>query len=77
VLSADGSNNVGVIAKKYAGFIREAFTTADNFSITCKSIFLHLTFQFNSIRSNLLLYVQQFQLIYLLKQKQLLLEHYF
>jgi hypothetical protein len=38
VLGTDGINEVGSIKKKYAGFVKEAFTTADNFGITCKQI---------------------------------------
>lgn len=33
VLSVDGSKQVGTITKKWSGFIKEAFTDADNFGI--------------------------------------------
>lgn len=36
VLSLDGKTQVGKVCKEYSGFIREAFTNADNFSISCK-----------------------------------------
>lgn len=44
-MASDGETQVGKIAKQYAGFIKEAFTTADNFGISCnffkyKKIFL-------------------------------------
>ena len=35
VLSADGQNQVGKISKQWTGLVREAFTDADNFGITC------------------------------------------
>jgi len=34
VMASDGETQVGKIAKQYAGFIKEAFTTADNFGIS-------------------------------------------
>lgn len=34
-MNMDGSV-IGKIAKNYAGFIKEAVSKADNFSITCK-----------------------------------------
>jgi hypothetical protein len=36
VMALDGQTEVGNVTKEYAGFIKEAFTTADNFSINCK-----------------------------------------
>ena len=36
VLSADGQNQVGRISKQWTGLVKEAFTDADNFGITCK-----------------------------------------
>ena len=36
VLSADGQNGVGRISKQWTGLVKEAFTDADNFGITCK-----------------------------------------
>ena len=37
MLSADGQNQVGKISKQWTGLIKEAFTDADNFGITCES----------------------------------------
>ncbi len=37
VLSADGQNQVGEISKQWTGLVKEAFTDADNFGITCES----------------------------------------
>jgi len=34
-LALDGSTQIGNVAKEYAGFIREAFTVADRFSVKC------------------------------------------
>ena len=42
-MSLDETIEVGAISKQYAGFINEAFTTADHFGISCK-ICLFLTF---------------------------------
>ena len=36
VLSLDGTNEVGRISKQWSGFLKEAFTDADNFGVTCK-----------------------------------------
>jgi hypothetical protein len=35
VMALDGQTEVGAVTKEYSGFIKEAFTTADNFSINC------------------------------------------
>lgn len=35
-MTKDGDSEIGKISKQYAGFIREAFTTADRFGIFCK-----------------------------------------
>lgn len=35
-MSLDQQNQIGKISKEYAGFIREAFTTADRFGVSCK-----------------------------------------
>ena len=43
VLSADGQNQVGKISKQWSGLVKEAFTDADNFGITCKSPQLHIS----------------------------------
>ena len=37
VLSADGQNQVGKVSKQWSGLVKEAFTDADNFGITCES----------------------------------------
>ena len=34
----DGVTQVGKITKNYSGLIKEAFTNADNFSISCMAI---------------------------------------
>ena len=34
VLSADGSREVGMVTKQWSGLVKEAFTDADNFSLT-------------------------------------------
>jgi hypothetical protein len=39
ILGTDGESQIGQIRKEYSGFIKEVFTNADNFTITCKSIF--------------------------------------
>ena len=36
----DGVTHKGKVQKEYAGFAREMFTNADNFSIDCKLFFL-------------------------------------
>ena len=36
VLSNDGSTGVGKISKQWSGLVKEAWTDADNFGITCK-----------------------------------------
>ena len=36
VLSADGVSEVGKISKQWTGLLKETFTDADNFGITCK-----------------------------------------
>ena len=43
VLSADGTQEVGKISKKWSGLAKEFFTDADNFGVQCKLAFtLHL-----------------------------------
>lgn len=44
-MSTDGST-VGVIKKEYAGFLKEAFTKADTFGISCK---LNKCYLFNKL----------------------------
>jgi hypothetical protein len=36
-MSLDGTTEVGKLTKEYAGFIKEAFSVADNFAIKCKN----------------------------------------
>lgn len=36
VLSLDGSSQVGRISKQWMGLVKEAFTDADTFGITCE-----------------------------------------
>jgi hypothetical protein len=36
-MSLDGSTEVGKLTKEYAGFIKEAFSVADNFAIKCNN----------------------------------------
>lgn len=35
-MTLDEKTEIGAISKQYAGFVNEAFTTADHFGITCK-----------------------------------------
>ena len=35
VLSADGSQKVGMISKQWSGLVKEYFTNIDNFGINC------------------------------------------
>ena len=38
VVSADHSENVGIITKQWSGLAKEYFTDADNFGITCELV---------------------------------------
>ena len=40
VFSKDGSTEVGKISKQWSGMVREYFTDADNFGVSCKSSWL-------------------------------------
>jgi hypothetical protein len=35
IVGSDGETQIGSIVKEYNGFVKEMFTTADRFSITC------------------------------------------
>ncbi len=37
-MSADGTQEVGKISKKWSGLAKEYFTDADNFGVTCKFV---------------------------------------
>lgn len=37
VSSGDGAQQVGKISKQWSGFVKEYFTDADNFGVSCKS----------------------------------------
>ena len=37
VLSADGTQEVGKVSKKFSGLAKEYFTDADNFGVQCTS----------------------------------------
>ncbi len=41
LLALDGETQIGKINKQYSGFLKEAFTTADKFGVSCKNIFLN------------------------------------
>ena len=47
ILRTDGQTEVGKLTKEYAGFENEAFTTADNFSITCNNKIIKTFINFN------------------------------
>jgi len=38
VSSADGAHQVGKISKQWTGFVKEYFTDADNFGVSCTFI---------------------------------------
>ena len=38
VLALEGGTQVGKIDKQYAGILKEAFTTADKFGVSCKNL---------------------------------------
>jgi len=40
----DGENQVGRISKQWGGFVKEAFTDADTFGVTCKSRRVNVAF---------------------------------
>jgi hypothetical protein len=37
-MDSDGVNQVGKLAKNWSGFLREAYTNADNFTLTCEHL---------------------------------------
>jgi len=38
VTSAEGGQEIGKITKQWAGFVREYFTSADQFGVSCKRL---------------------------------------
>lgn len=41
----DGTTEIGAVYKKYRGFIAEALTTADTFTIRCKTDSIDETYE--------------------------------